>query len=113
LVGRPVEGMLEVKVWKGGPAKGTAAYPLYYRKKVLLSAHSRRSVQFTIDPDSISRPLTVRFSSPGADLSREIDLRGHFSVSPLMLLLSEKSASPPVPSAIDSSNSSRLNKHFP
>jgi len=104
-LGRPVEGTLEVRVWKGGPAKGMAAYPLYYRKKIFLSSQSRRRVQFAIDPDSISRPLTVRFSGPGVDLSRAVDLRGHFSASPLMLLLTENNVSPPIPSATGLSNS--------
>jgi hypothetical protein len=103
--GRPVEGTLELKVWKGGPTKGQAPYPLYYRKKVFLSAQSRRSVQFTVEPDSISRPLIVRFSSPEVDLSREVDLRGHFSASPLMLLLTENRVSTPIPLAVGSSSS--------
>ncbi len=96
-LGRPVEGTLEVKVWKGGPSKGVAAYPFYYRREVFLSAQSRKSVQFTVDPDSISRPLTVSFSSPRAKLSKEIDLRHHFSPSPLILLLTENSVPPPIP----------------
>lgn len=98
-LGRPVEGTLEVKVWKGGPAKGIEPYPLYHRREVFLSAQSRKSVQFTVDPDFISRPLTVSFSSPRGRVSKEIDLRRHFSPSPLILLLTESNVSPPIPLA--------------
>lgn len=95
--GRPVEGTLEVKVWKGGPTKGTDPYPFYYQRPVLLSAQSQRGFQFIVDPDSVSRPLTVTFSGPAGEVSREIDLRRHFSPSPLSLLLTENSIAPSVP----------------
>jgi len=93
----PIEGTLEVKVWKGGPTKGTEPYALYHRREVFLSAQSRKSFLFTVDPDSISRPLAISFSSPRARLSKEIDLRRYFSPSPLTLLLTENSVSPPIP----------------
>ncbi|MFQ5902087.1 MAG: hypothetical protein ACE5JO_00185 [Candidatus Binatia bacterium] len=98
-LGRPVEGTLEVRVWKGGPTRGVDAYSFYHRREVFLSAQSRKSVQFTVDPDSISRPITVNFSSPRVTLSKEIDLRRYFSPSPLILLLTENSVSPPIPLA--------------
>ncbi|MGH7773043.1 MAG: hypothetical protein ACREQA_12515 [Candidatus Binatia bacterium] len=95
--GRPLEGTLEVKVWKGGLARGVGPYPFFYRREVFLSTQSRKSVQFTVDPDSVSRPLTVSFSSLGVKLSKEIDLRRYFSPSPLILLLTENSVSPSIP----------------
>ncbi len=102
--GRPVEGTLEVRVWKGGASRGVGAYPVFYRRVVFLSAQSRKSVQFTVDPDSISRPLTLTFSSQSVKLSKEVDLRRHFSPSPLILLLTENSVSPPIPLAPDASS---------
>lgn len=102
-LGRPLEGTLGVKIWKGGPSKGINPYPVYYRRDVFLYAQSQKSIQFTIDPDSISRPLTVSFSSPGTELSKEIDLRRHFSPSPLNLLLTENSVPPTVPLASNAS----------
>jgi hypothetical protein len=102
--GLPVDGTLEVKVWRGGPAKGAEPYPFYYRREVFLSAQSRKSFQFTVDPDSISRPLTISFSSPRASLSKEVDLRRYFSPSPLTLLLTENSVSPPIPLGSGSSH---------
>ena len=87
--GRPAEGSLEVQVWKGGAAKGGVPYPLYYRKELFLSAQSRKTIQLTIDPDFISRPLKIAFSSPVGSASRELDLRRYFSPAPVMLLVSE------------------------
>lgn len=100
-LGRPAEGILEVKVWKGGPSRGVGSYPFYYRREVLLPAQARKSVRFTVDPDSLSRPLTVSFSAPGERVSKEIDLRRHFSPSPLILLLTGDSVSPVLPSSSD------------
>lgn len=96
-LGAPVEGTLDVQVRKGGGAKGTEPYTVHYQRELSLPAQSRRSVQFTVDPDSVSRPLIVNFSSPGIKISKEVDLRRHFSPSPLILLLTENSVSPPVP----------------
>src|SRR5688572_26358886 len=54
-IGGPAEGTLEVQVWKGGAAQGGIPYRTLHRREVFLPARSRRSVQFTIDPDSLSR----------------------------------------------------------
>jgi len=94
---RPVEGRLEIQVWKGGPSKGGHPYPFYYRNEVFLSSHSRKSLQLTVDPDFISRPLTITFTSPAGKVSREIDLRRHFSPAPVMLLISESNTTPSIP----------------
>ena len=94
--GRPAEGTLEITVWKGGATKGGAPYPLYYRRDVFLSPQSRKTVQLTVDPDFISRPLKIMFLSPAGTASREIDLRRHFSPSPVILLVSEGNTIPAV-----------------
>jgi len=95
--GQPVEGTLEVEVWKGGPAKGIHPYVFTYRKEVFLAAQSPKSIPFTVEPDSMAKPLTVRFLGPQGELSQEIDLRGHFSPSPLILLLAGHSGFPFIP----------------
>ena len=95
--GRPVEGTVEIRLWKGGASRGVGGYPFYYQREVFLSAQSRKSIQFTVDPDSLSRPLTVSFLSPTFKVSKEIDLRRYFTPSPLVLLLTENSLSPPIP----------------
>ncbi|MGH7825356.1 MAG: hypothetical protein ACREQ7_09300 [Candidatus Binatia bacterium] len=103
---RPVEGMLEIRVWKGGPTKGGTPYPFFYRKDLFLGAQSRKSVQLTVDPDFISRPMTITFTSPAGKVSREVDLRRYFSPAPVMLLLSESNTRPSIP--LESSSSNRL-----
>jgi hypothetical protein len=104
--GRPAEGTLEIVVWKGGATKGGVPYPLYYRRDIFLSSQSRKTVQLTVDPDFISRPLKITFSSPSDAASREIDLRRHFSPSPVILLVSEGNTIPAV--SLGSSLTNRL-----
>lgn len=101
-LGRPVEGSLEVTVWKRGPPKGVGLYPFYYKREIFLSARSRKSVQFTVDPDSLSRPLTISFSSSRDRVTTEVDLRRHFSPAPLILLLTESNVSLSIPLSADS-----------
>jgi hypothetical protein len=90
--GRPADGYLEVQVWKGGAAKSGVPYPLHYRRDLFVSGHSRKTIQLTVDPDFISRPLLISFISPAGSASRELDLRRYFSPSPVMLLVSEASS---------------------
>jgi hypothetical protein len=104
--GRPVEGILEVRVWKGGVTKAGAPYPLYYRKEIFLSAQSKKTIQFTIDPDFISRPLTITFTSPAGKSSRELDLRRHFSPVPVILFISGGNTAPAI--ALGPSSQNRL-----
>jgi hypothetical protein len=94
--GRPAEGALEVQVWRGGATKGGSPYPLLYRKEIFLPAQSRKTVQLTVDPDFISRPLAITFAGPAARATREIDLRRYFSPAPVMLLASEGLALPTI-----------------
>ncbi len=91
--GRPADGVLEVQVWKGGAAPG-APYPTFHRRELFLPARSQRTVQFAIDPDFLSRPLKIQFSSAVAVASRELDLRRHFSPGPVILFVSEGNAIP-------------------
>lgn len=96
-LGGAVEGILEVRVWKGGPARGVEVYPVYHRRRVFLSAQSRKTIQFTIDPDFVSRPLALTFSGAGFRWSQEVDLRRHFSPAPLLLLVTENNFLAPIP----------------
>ncbi len=104
--GRPAEGVLEVRVWKGGATKGGAPYLVKYRREIFLGAQTRKTVQLTVDPDFISRPLTIVFSSPAANAAQEIDLRRYFSPAPVLLFLSESGALPPF--AVSAAPQSRL-----
>jgi hypothetical protein len=104
--GLSAEGTVEVRLWKGGATKGGAPYPLFYRREVFVPAQSRKIVQFTVDPDFISRPLTITFSSPAGESKQEIDLRRYFSPAPVMLLVSEADLLPPL--SLAPSSASRL-----
>jgi hypothetical protein len=92
--GRPADGILEVQVWKGGATQGGVPYATFHRREVFLPARSQRTVQFAIDPDFLSRPLKIQFSSAVADASVELDLRRHFSPTPVILLVSETGSIP-------------------
>jgi len=94
--GPPVEGRLEVQVWKGSGAKAGALYPLSYRRDVFLSAQSQKRLQFTVDPDFLSRPLRITFTSATVAASRELDLRRYFSPVPVLLLVSEGNMAAPI-----------------
>ena len=104
--GRPAEGVLEVQVWKGGATKGGAPYLANYRRDIFLAGQARKTVQFTVDPDFISRPLAIRFDGAEAKAEREIDLRRHFSPAPVLLLMSGSSVFPSI--AFTASAQSRL-----
>jgi hypothetical protein len=102
--GRPADGNLDVQVWKGGATKGGAPFAVNYRRAVFLAAQARKTVQLTVDPDFISRPLMIIFSSPAGRVTRELDLRRYFSPAPVLLLLSENSVLPPIVSLASGQN---------
>jgi hypothetical protein len=87
--GPPVEGTIEAMVWKGGATKGSGAFAVHHQRRVLVGAAARKSATFTIDPGSVSRPLTVSFHGPRFTVTQEVDLRRHFVPSAVVLLLTE------------------------
>ena len=104
--GRPAEGTLDVQVWKGGATKGGAPYPIKYRREIFLAAQARKTIQLTVDPDFISRPLTITFTSASGNTAREIDLRRNFSPAPVLLLVNDSGSLPPI--ALGATAQSRL-----
>ena len=94
--GRPVDGTLDVQVWKGGATKGGTPYPVKYRREMFIAAQSRKSLQLTVDPDFVSRPLTISFTSPTINAARELDLRRNFSPAPVLLLINDSGSMPPI-----------------
>ncbi|HYA29781.1 MAG TPA: hypothetical protein VEI95_13245 [Acidobacteriota bacterium] len=102
--GLPADGNLDVQVWKGGATKGGAPFAVKYRRPVFLAAQARKSVQLTVDPDFISRPLMISFTSSAGRASRELDLRRYFSPAPVLLLLSESNVLPPIVSLASGQN---------
>jgi len=97
--GRPAEGTLDVRVWKGGVVKGGAPYLVSYRREIFLPSQDRKTVQLTIDPDFVSRPLSIVYTAPDTRGARELDLRRYFSPSPVLLFMSGSSALPSLTSA--------------
>src|ERR671913_2415062 len=87
--GRPADGFLEIQVWKSGAVRSGVPYSLHHRRDLFVSGQSRKTIQLTVDPDFITRPLLISFISPAGSASRELDLRRYFSPSPVMLLVSE------------------------
>ncbi len=49
---------------RAAPPKAVRPIRSYYRREVFLAAQSRKTIQFTVDPDFISRPLTIIFPVP-------------------------------------------------
>jgi hypothetical protein len=94
--GRPADGTLDVQVWKGGATKGGTPYPVRYRREVFVAAQSRKTLQLTVDPDFVSRPLTITFTSPTVNAAREIDLRRNFAPAPVLLLVNDSGSMPPI-----------------
>ncbi len=97
--GSPLEGELQVEIWKGGAAKVMAPYPFFHRKEIFLAARSQRKIPFTVHPDSMARHLKVTFTGLDVEVTREFDLRGHFPPSPLILLAISSSTLLAVPLA--------------
>ena len=97
--GRPAEGILEVRVWKGGVVKGGAPYPVSYRREIFLASQGRKTIQLTVDPDFVSRPLSIIFTAPDARATRELDLRRYFSPTPVLLFMSGGSSLLPLTSS--------------
>ena len=90
--GRPADGFLEIQVWKSGAVRSGVPYSLHHRRDLFVSGQSRKTIQLTVDPDFISRPLVISFLSPAGSASHELDLRRYFSPSPVMLLVSDASS---------------------
>lgn len=95
--GPALEGAVEVVESRGGPARGIRPYRLTQRKEVFVSAQSEKRVVFTVDPDSVARFLRVRFINRGQHVERSVSLRGVFTPTPLILLLTRNNVTPTVP----------------
>ena len=95
--GAAVRGMLEVEEARGGPTRGIPAYSFLQRRDVFLSAHARKVVFLTVDPDSVAQPLRLRFTGAGRTHETSVSLRGRFTGQPLVLLLTRSNVAPAIP----------------
>ena len=95
--GAAVRGVLEVEEARGGPTRGIPAYSFLQRRDVFLSAHARKVVFLTVDPDSVAQPLRLRFTGAGRTHETSVSLRGRFTGQPLVLLLTRSNVAPAIP----------------
>ena len=97
--GVAVRGVLEVVESRGGPTRGMEPYSFIQRRDVFLSTHARKVVSVTVDPDSVSQPLLLRFTGGGRSHETSVSLRGRFTGQPLILLLTRSNVAPAIPLA--------------
>src|SRR5512139_1781904 len=70
-----LSGELEVQVSGDDVLRGRQLVTSY-RRNLELSRNSRKSLQFTVRPQGLSRPLVIRVRSGGREVARaEVDLR--------------------------------------
>lgn len=100
--GPAIAGVLEIVEARGGPTRGMPAYVLTHRRELFLSAHARKIVRVTVDPDTVAKPLRVRFLTGDNRVETTVSLRGRFTPQPIMLLLTRSNVSPVIPLPYDS-----------
>jgi hypothetical protein len=86
--GADVDGVLEVQVAGGDELQGRP-FVISHRRRLELHRDSRKSLQFTVLPLGLSRPLVIRVNAGGRELARtDVDLRARFVAERLLLVLS-------------------------
>jgi len=86
--GEDLSGELEVQVTGGDELRGRS-FVTTYRRRLELQRDSRKTLQFTVLPHGLSRPLAIRVRAGGRELAlTEIDLRARFVPERLILALS-------------------------
>ena len=95
--GAAVRGVLEVVEARGGPTRGMEPYSFIQQRDVFLSAHARKVLFVTVDPDTVALPLVLRFAGGGQSHETAVTLRGRFTGQPLVLLLTRSNVAPAIP----------------
>src|SRR5688572_28432827 len=81
-------GELEIAV-TGGDALRGRQFLTSHRRALELHQDTRKTFQFVVRPEGLSRPLAIRVRADGRELARaEIDLRARFIAERLLLVLS-------------------------
>jgi hypothetical protein len=81
-------GELEVAV-TGGDALRGRQFLTSHRRALELHRDTRKTFQFVVRPEGLSRPLAIRVRADGRELARaEVDLRARFIAERLLLVLS-------------------------
>ena len=83
-----LQGHVEVEVTGGDELRGPQ-FVATHRRELELHRESRKTLQFTVFLQGLSRPLVIRVRSQGRELGRaEVDLRTRFAAGRLLLVLS-------------------------
>lgn len=83
-----LQGALEVEV-TGGDELSERPFVAIHRRELELHRESRKTLQFTVFLQGLSRPLVIRVRSGEHELARaEVDLRTRFAAGRLLLVLS-------------------------
>ena len=91
-LGTSIKGRLKIDVSEGSEYRGNL-YLTTYVREVDLPAKSKKRFLFTLPLNSFSRPLIIRLESQGREIvSKEVDLRDHFTTDNLVLILSREIA---------------------
>ncbi len=86
--GASLFGEVEVDV-TGGDALHGRQFLTSHRRNLDLHQGTRKTFQFVVRPQGLSRPLVIRVRSDGREVARaEVDLRGRFIAERLLLVLS-------------------------
>ncbi len=99
--GAAVRGVLEVVEARGGPTRGMDSYSFVQQRDLFLSAHARKVLFVTVDPDTVAQPLVLRFTGGGRSHETAVTLRGRFTGQPLVLLLTRSNVAPAIPLPYD------------
>ncbi len=90
--GGDLSGELEVQVTSGNALRGRP-FVTSHRRKLELNRAARKTLQFTVFPQSLFHPLVIRVHSGGRELARsEIDLRTRSIADERLLLVLSRDA---------------------
>ena len=90
--GRDLHGELEVQVRGGGELRGRS-FLTSHRRALDLQRASRKTLQFTVFPQSLSQPLIVRVHAGGQEVARsELDLRSRYVADERLVLVLSRDA---------------------
>ena len=86
--GDGISGELAVQITGGDPLRGKP-YVTTHRRALDLDRDARKTLHFTVFPQSLSHPLLIRVTAGGRDVAQtQVDLHARFTAGRLLLVLS-------------------------
>ena len=90
--GRDLSGELEVQIRGGGELR-EKSFVTSHRRTLELQRAARKTVQFTVFPQSLSDPIVIRVHSGGREIARsELDLRSRYTADERLVLVLSRDA---------------------